>query len=49
MTGIDMIHVPCRGEPPALSDMIAGQVQVMFSAVTASIAHLRSGSCARLA
>lgn len=44
MTGIDMIHVPYRGEPPALSDMIAGQVQVMFSAVTASIAHLRSGA-----
>ena len=44
MTGIDMIHVPYRGEPPALADMIAGQVQVMFSAVTASIAHLRSGT-----
>ena len=41
MTGIDMIHVPYRGEPPALAEMIAGQVQVMFSAVTASIAHLR--------
>jgi tripartite-type tricarboxylate transporter receptor subunit TctC len=44
MTGIDMTHVPYRGEPPALADMIAGQVQVIFSAVTASIEHLRSGA-----
>jgi tripartite-type tricarboxylate transporter receptor subunit TctC len=48
-TGIEMAHVPYRGEPPALADMIAGRVQVMFSAVAASIAHLRSGALRALA
>jgi tripartite-type tricarboxylate transporter receptor subunit TctC len=49
MTGIEMAHVPYRGEPPALADMIAGRVEVMFSAVAASIAHLRSGTLRALA
>ena len=49
MTGIEMAHVPYRGEPPALADMIAGRVEVMFSAVAASIAHLRSGALRALA
>ncbi len=49
MTGIEMTHVPYRGEPPALADMIAGRVEVMFSAVAASIAHLRSGALRALA
>jgi tripartite-type tricarboxylate transporter receptor subunit TctC len=30
MTGINMIHVPYRGSPPALTDLLGGQVQVMF-------------------
>ena len=30
MTGVDMIHVPYRGGPPALTDLLGGQVQVMF-------------------
>ena len=30
MTGVDMIHVPYRGGAPALTDLISGQVQVMF-------------------
>jgi tripartite-type tricarboxylate transporter receptor subunit TctC len=49
MTGIDMVHVPYRGEPPAIADMLAGQVQVMFGNVTASIAHIRSGALRPLA
>jgi tripartite-type tricarboxylate transporter receptor subunit TctC len=44
MTGINMVHVPYRGEPPAITDMLGGQVQVMFSNVTASIAYIRSGA-----
>jgi tripartite-type tricarboxylate transporter receptor subunit TctC len=30
MTGVNMLHVPYRGAPPALTDLIAGQVHVMF-------------------
>jgi len=49
MTGIDMLHVPYRGEPPAITDLLSGRVQVMFGAVSASIAHLRSGALRALA
>jgi tripartite-type tricarboxylate transporter receptor subunit TctC len=49
MTGIDMLHVPYRGEPPALTDLLSGRVQVMFGAVSASIEHLRSGALRALA
>ena len=43
MTGVDMVHVPYRGDPPALTDLIGGQVQVMFSFLPSSIEHLRAG------
>ena len=49
MTGISMVHVPYRGEAPALTDMIAGQVQVMFATLTGSLAHIRSGALRLLA
>jgi tripartite-type tricarboxylate transporter receptor subunit TctC len=49
MTGIHMVHVPYRGEAPALTDMIAGQVQVMFPTLTGSLAHIRSGALRLLA
>jgi tripartite-type tricarboxylate transporter receptor subunit TctC len=49
MTGVDMVHVPYRGEPPAITDMLGGQVQVMFGNVTASIEHIRSGALRALA
>jgi tripartite-type tricarboxylate transporter receptor subunit TctC len=44
MAGIRMVHVPYRGEAPALTDMIAGQVEVMFATLTGSLAHIRSGA-----
>jgi tripartite-type tricarboxylate transporter receptor subunit TctC len=44
MTGVKMVHVPYRGEGPALTDMIAGQVQVMFATLTGSLPHIRSGA-----
>jgi tripartite-type tricarboxylate transporter receptor subunit TctC len=43
MTGIDMIHVPYKGGAPALTDLIAGQVQVLFDNLPSSIAHIKSG------
>jgi tripartite-type tricarboxylate transporter receptor subunit TctC len=43
MTGIDMQHVPYRGAPPALTDLIAGHVHVMFDNMPSSIEHIRSG------
>ena len=49
MTGINMIHVPYRGGPPALSDLIAGQVQVMFAAISACIENVRAGKLRPLA
>jgi tripartite-type tricarboxylate transporter receptor subunit TctC len=49
MTGVNMVHVPYRGEPPAISDLLAGRVQVLFGNVTASIEHIRSGALRALA
>jgi tripartite-type tricarboxylate transporter receptor subunit TctC len=43
MAGVDMVHVPYRGGGPALTDLIGGQVQVMFPTTASSIEHIRSG------
>jgi tripartite-type tricarboxylate transporter receptor subunit TctC len=43
MTGIDMVHVAYRGLAPALTDLLAGQVHVIFDSVPNSIAHIRAG------
>jgi tripartite-type tricarboxylate transporter receptor subunit TctC len=43
MTGVNMVHVPYRGSAPALTDMIGGQVQVMFDNIPTSIEHIRAG------
>ena len=43
MTGVNMVHVPYRGGAPALTDMISGQVQVMFDNVPTSIEFIRAG------
>jgi len=47
--GIDMTHVPYRGSGPALTDLLAGQVQVMFDPVSSSLAHVRAGTLRVLA
>ncbi len=41
--GIDMTHVPYRGAPLALADLLSGQVQVMFDNLPSSIDHIRAG------
>jgi tripartite-type tricarboxylate transporter receptor subunit TctC len=43
MTGINVLHVPYRGSTPAHIDLIGGQVQAMFDALTSSIEHIKSG------
>src|SRR5262249_26403799 len=42
MTGVKMVHVPYRGNAPALTDLIAGQVQMMFADTPSSIEHVKS-------
>ena len=49
MTGVDMVHVPYRGAAPALTDLIGGQVQVMFGDMPSSIEHIRAGTLRPLA
>jgi tripartite-type tricarboxylate transporter receptor subunit TctC len=49
LTGIKLIHVPYRGAGPALIDLLAGQVQVMFDNAATSIEHIRAGRLHALA
>ena len=49
MTGVDMLHVPYRGEGPALADLMGGQIQVMFSTGGPSLGYVRSGKLRVLA
>jgi tripartite-type tricarboxylate transporter receptor subunit TctC len=43
MTGVNLQHVPYRGDGPAMADLIAGQVPVAFATMIASIEHIRAG------
>jgi len=49
MTGVDMIHVPYRGTTPALTDLLAGQAQVMFDVTPSSTPHIKAGRLRALA
>src|SRR3954447_7715379 len=49
MTGVQMQHVPYRGSAPALTDLISGQVQVMFDNMPSSLPHAKSGGLRALA
>jgi len=49
LTGVQMTHVPYRGGGPALADLVAGQVQVMFGSMVSMIGHVRAGTLRPLA
>jgi len=49
MAGVDLVHVPYRGDAPALIDMVGGRVQVMFDLISASIGFIKSGKLRALA
>jgi len=49
MAGVDMVHVPYRGEALALPDLISGQVQVLFGVMPASLGYIRAGKLRALA
>jgi tripartite-type tricarboxylate transporter receptor subunit TctC len=49
MTGVRMQHVPYRGAAPAITDLLAGQVQVMFASMPSSIEYIRTGKLRALA
>ena len=49
MTGVPMIHVPYRGGAPAVTDLLSGQVQVVFGTITTSSEHIRAGKLRALA
>jgi tripartite-type tricarboxylate transporter receptor subunit TctC len=49
MTGVSMVHVPYRGAAPAVTDLLGGQVQVMFASMLSSIEYIRAGKLRALA
>lgn len=49
MAGVELTHVPYKGLAPALTDLLSGQVQVMFSSVVAIIPHIQAGRLRALA
>jgi len=49
MTGVDMVHVPYKGAQPALTDVIAGQAQLMFATSASVIPYIKAGRLRALA
>jgi tripartite-type tricarboxylate transporter receptor subunit TctC len=49
MTGVNMLHVPYRGAGPALTDLLGGQVQALFSTLISSIQYIKDGKLRPLA
>jgi tripartite-type tricarboxylate transporter receptor subunit TctC len=49
MAGVDLVHVPYRGSAPAVTDLIGGQIQVMFDAMVSTLPQIQSGKIRALA
>ncbi|MGA8903146.1 Bug family tripartite tricarboxylate transporter substrate binding protein [Bradyrhizobium sp.] len=49
MAGVNLVHVPYRGGAPALTDLLGGQVQVLFDPIPASLEYIRGGKLRALA
>ena len=49
MAGVELVHVPYRGSPPALTDLLGGQLQLMFCPLPPSVDYVRSGRLRALA
>ena len=49
MTGIDILHVPYKGSGPAVTDLIGGQVNMMFDNIPSSLPHIKAGKLKALA
>jgi tripartite-type tricarboxylate transporter receptor subunit TctC len=49
MAGVNLVHVPYRGGAPAVADLIAGQVQVIFAPVSEAVQHIKAGKLRALA
>lgn len=49
LTGANTVHIPYRGEGPAMADLLGGQVQVVFPALSPAMEHLRGGKLRALA
>jgi tripartite-type tricarboxylate transporter receptor subunit TctC len=47
--GVDILHVPYKGSAPALTDLMGGQVQMMFDSMTSSLAYVKAGKLKALA
>jgi tripartite-type tricarboxylate transporter receptor subunit TctC len=49
MTGADMLHIPYKGSAPAVTDLLAGQVNMMFDNIPSSLPHIKAGKLHALA
>jgi tripartite-type tricarboxylate transporter receptor subunit TctC len=49
MAGVDIVHVPYRGSAPAMTDLLGGQVNLMFNGVSPTLPHIKAGKLKVLA